>query len=101
MIVLRPGERLAVRAPVFSRHGPGALWVTDRAVACEIDGRGIFLNFVPRDQLRPLERLGRSPRGTRLRLSWEEEGAVCRFEFRAPDPGPLLSELAQPDRSSP
>jgi len=93
MIVLRPGERLALKARVLSRHGRGSLCVTDRAVACEIDGRGLFLNFVPRGSVLKLERLGRSPSGTRLRLSWEEGGAAHSFEFRAADPGPLLSEL--------
>ena len=103
MIVLRAGERAVVRARVLSPHGPGTLWITDRAVACEIDGRGLFLNFVPRASVASLERLGRSPYGTRLRLSWEEEGGACRFEFRARDPAPLLSELGptpQPDSSS-
>ena len=95
MIFLRPGERLALKARVLSRHGRGELYVTDRAVACEIDGRGLFLNFVPRGLVLPLERMGRSPSGTRLRLSWEEGGAVHRFEFRAADPGPLLSELGR------
>ena len=98
MIVLHPGERLAVRTRILSRYGRGVLWVTDRAVACEIDGRGILLNFVPRDTVTSLAKLGRSPYGERLMLSWDEEGSACRFEFRTPDSAPLLSEL-QPDNT--
>lgn len=99
MIVLRAGERLAARVPVMSRYGRGVLCVTDGAVACEIDGRGILLNFVPRRNVTSLEKLGRSPYGERLALSWDEEGSACRFEFRTPDSAPLFSEL-QPDNTS-
>ena len=98
MIVLRVGERLVVRIRILSRYGRGMLCITDRAVACEIDGRGILLNFVPRKNITSLEKLGRSSYGERFVLSWDEEGSVCRFEFRTPDSA-SLSEL-QPDNTS-
>lgn len=101
MIIARPGERVVLRAPVSTRHGRGALCVTDRAVACEVHGRGIYLNFVPRAQIRAVRQMGRSPSGSRLSLEWDEGGSACRFEFRSRDPAPLLSELApQPPSSS-
>lgn len=98
-ILLRAGERMRASSPIRSRFGPGMFCVTDRAAACEIDGRGLYLDFVPRGSITALRELGRSRSGSRLRLEWREK-ETHGFEFRASDPSCLLAELARHAPSS-
>lgn len=66
-------EKCLLELPASSAFGDGTLYVTDHAVAYEVFGRGIYLNFVPLDMLSGLYVLRSGMFGTKCRLEWREE----------------------------
>lgn len=77
------GERLLLDVPASSRFGAGRLYITDQAVAYEVDGMGLYLNFVPRGIIRSIRPVGGPLLGARrFVMEWTEGGARHAFEFR-------------------
>ena len=89
VIILRKNidEHLLFETKASSMHGTGSLYVTSHAIAYEVDGKGLYLNFVP-NSLFQLVNISKSGMlGTRkFKLIWiEKDGTKHFFEFRTRD----------------
>ena len=92
MILMRRAmqERLLLRIDASSEHGDGTFYLTDRAVAYEVQSQGIYLNFIPHKNIKKLTGIGGMLGARKLRMEWDEGAAVHAFEFRTRQHASLL-----------
>lgn len=95
MILVRKSmqEKLLLRMEASSTHGNGFIYVTDMAVAYEVDCRGVFLNFIPRKLIKRITVVGGVLGAKKLRMEWDEDEAMHFFEFRTRNHSKLLEEF--------
>ncbi len=86
-------ERKLLEIQANSNQGNGVLCITNMAVAYEVDGRGIYLNFIPRKVIKKFAPVGSVLFGTqKFRITWLED-TECFFEFRTKQYKQLLGAM--------
>ena len=76
-----------------SKLGSGTIHVTNLALVYEVDGRGLYLNFIPRDIIRVSE-TGSLMGSKRITITWKEDGRKHSFDIRTKRHKELLEALA-------
>lgn len=77
------GEKSILQVGANSALGRGIFYVTDLAIAYEVDGRGLYLNFIPHKMISRVEISKRGFCGARkLRIFWIEDETEHSFELR-------------------
>jgi len=77
------GEKRLLDVPAISALGDGILCVTSHAVAYEVHGRGLYLNFIPKSTIIGIRISKSGLFGTRrCSLAWMEGKTRHQFEFR-------------------
>lgn len=96
-IILRPdlGERLLLKTNAISAQGNGFLYVTNLAVAYEVDRHGIYLNFIPHTTIKKLSMHRGMMGAKKFLLEWEEDTQKFAFEFRTHNYAKLCSIITK------
>lgn len=92
MILVRKSmqERLLLKVEASSDRGDGSFYLTDKAMAYEVMSRGIYLDFIPHGLIRRIAPAGGMAGSRKLRMEWDEDGAMHSFEFRTGQHAGLL-----------
>ena len=76
-------EEKILQIPASSSYGDGSIYITSKAVIYEVDGMGIYLNFIPREIIVDFHASESKLFGTRkFCIIWMEDNAKHGFEFR-------------------
>ena len=79
----KTGEKEILRIEASSFLGDGALYITSEAIAYEVYGKGIYLNFIPLKSIKKFNAVTSSLFGARkFRMVWLEDNTEHHFEFR-------------------
>ena len=77
------GEQKVLEADAASPHGNGTLCITNKAIAFEVHGKGIYLNFIPHSTVIGFYQTGLTLFGAKkFRIVWMEGDTRHHFDFR-------------------
>ena len=83
-ILLHKGEHITLKISADSKYGKGTLYITNKAVAYEVEGKGIYLNFVPFDIIQRFYISGKGigHRTKKYKMIWVEKDSEYSIEFK-------------------
>ena len=77
------GEQKVLEADAASPHGNGTLCITNKAIAFEVHGKGIYLNFIPHSTVVGFDQMNMMLFGAKkFRIVWMEKDTKHHFDFR-------------------